>query len=155
MSSTKTAGIMLMTLVAVVSALFADSGQVLADHLNEAVRSWQAGWVPDPPVTEGTPPRQGFRWRGKDGDVLLTMRTLVDAATAQAELQAHVIGVSTGVSTIAGVGDRAYVAGVPGGFTTMYVAVGRNMFVLTLRQPPNLVKPLAERFASILRQSDR
>ena len=155
MSFNRTVGIMVMILVAAVSGSFSGSGQSLTEQLDQVVQAWQPGWRPDPPVTGGVPARQGFRWRRKDDKVLLTVQAFSDEATARTELQKTTSQVSTGAVVVPGVGDRAYVAGGPGGFTTMYVAVGRKVFLLTLRLPPNLVKPLAERFAAVLRASDR
>jgi hypothetical protein len=65
------------------------------------------------------------------------------------------VRVSTGARPVPGVGDRAFVAGIPGGFTTFYVAVGKNVFSLNLRQPPNIAGVLAERVVAAVRKSDQ
>jgi len=98
-----------------------------------------------------TAPRsQLFRRRRNDAVLTIEVRDMADAPAALADVDATPRLLSTGAVAADGIGDRAYIAGV-GGFSTMYVAAGSRVFMLDVRDAPDVVKSLAAGVAPVVK----
>jgi len=142
--------------VAVSGSQLAGSGaQSLQAQLDHVIQGWQTGWVADPPVGFGGPsPRpQMFRWRRNGAEITIEVREMADRRAALDDVDATPRLLSTGAVAAAGIGDRAYVASVPAGGSTVYVAVGGRVFTVSLQGPPDVAKSLAARVAPVVKAS--
>jgi hypothetical protein len=143
-----------VALVTSVSAPFADASvQSLQAQLDQVVQGWQTGWVADPLISVGGPdPRpQLFRWRRNGALITIEVRDFPDGPAALADVDATPRLVSMGTVAAERIGDRAYVASVPGGYTTVSVAVGSRVFTLNFRDAPDVVKSLAVRLVPVIK----
>jgi hypothetical protein len=133
------------------SAPLAESGvQTLQGQLDQVVQAWQTGWVADTPYSGGVPARQLFRWHRGDAVLTIGLRTLADAPSALADVDATPGLLSTGAAAASGIGDRAYVASLPGGFSTVYVAVGPRVFTVDVQDVPDAAKALAVQVVPVI-----
>jgi hypothetical protein len=149
--TTKAALMIAMIAIAGSAPVAGSDVQSLQARLDQVIRSWQSGWIADAPVVDRDPPSQLFRWQRDGAVITVTVRDLADAPTAVAEVEGTPMNLSIGADAAPGIGDRAYVAYVPGGFTNVYVAVGHRVVHLRLHEAPDVAKPLAGQLATAVR----